>query len=294
LIAFILIALAVILGIIFGAIPSIAQKSVNNSSLEVDGIAITAPGNDHFTLDMNSTVHSHAPLSAKFSPQTFEMYLPPSDGQEIVPFMTLAVGELAVEDTFTINVTDVSTDVLNADAYLAFASQVLGKETLELGIRSNPTLNVGSIHFGVDYQKTVTLRGLNGLKGIELFNATILDEPLEDGTNMMVQGMIPNPSSFILQVGDLTVDVSVSIQKLGYAVIKDLTLYPGENHVQINQYVDSQLLNRSKALIELTIQQPNTKILLTANSTIYNGEHITWLEKPLAAAGPVEAILNKQ
>src|SRR4051812_26640799 len=105
-----------------------AQKSVNESTLHVDGIAIRNPANDRFTLDMNSTVYSHAPLSAHFSPQTFEMYLPPTNGGEIVPFMTLSVGQLNVEDVFTINVTNVDTKILNKDAYNEFSALVLGKE----------------------------------------------------------------------------------------------------------------------------------------------------------------------
>lgn len=294
LIVFLLVAVGVICGIIFGAIPSIAQKSVNESSLEVDGIAITNPSNERFTLDMNSTVHAHAPLSAHFSPQTFEMYLPPADGQEIVPFMTLSVGQLQVEDTFTINVTGEATEILNKDAYDAFSAQVLGLETLELGVRSNPQLNVGSIKFNVDYNKVVPLRGLNGLRGITLHNASILNETLEDGTNMIVDGIIPNPSSFTLQCGDLTVDTSVAGQALGYAVIKDLTLRPGDNHVKISQHIPPETLERGRILIEFTLGAPNTEVTLTANSTVYNGQHISWLEKPLREAGPVIAIMNPE
>lgn len=88
------------------------------------------------------------------------MYNPPSEeGGEILPFMTLSVGQLQVEDEFTINVTDVQTDVINYDAFYNFSKLVLGEETLELGIRSNPRLNVGAIKFNVDYSKIVTLRG---------------------------------------------------------------------------------------------------------------------------------------
>ncbi|KAF3935823.1 hypothetical protein ABW19_dt0206807 [Dactylella cylindrospora] len=244
---------------------------------------------------MNSTVEAHAPLSAHFSPQTFEMYLPPAEGQEIVPFMTLSVGELQVEDLFTINVTDVDTKVLDAAAYLKFAGQVLGQEILELGIRSNPQLNVGAIKFHVDYQKTVQLRGLNGLHGITLFNATLLNETMEDGTNLLVEGIIPNPSSFTLQCGDLTVNTALGPQAIGYAVIKDLTLYPGDNHVQIYNHVDPALLTEAfRPLIQVQLATPNTIIALTANSTIYNGQHIEWLETPLTANGVVNATLNPE
>ncbi|KAF3914511.1 hypothetical protein AA313_de0207865 [Arthrobotrys entomopaga] len=287
-----LVILAVVLGIIFGAIPKIAQDSVNDSTITVDGIALTNPSNTEFTISMNSTAHSHSPVSAHFSPQTFEMFLPPTEGQQPVTFMKLSIGELQIQDVMTINVSNVITQILNNDAYNDFSAQVLNNESMELGIKSNPEVNVGSIKFHVDYQKTVTLKGLNGLKGILLTNPTVLKEPLEDGTNMMTDGMIPNPSSFTLEVGDLTVDVGVGPLPIGYAVVKNLTLYPGDNHVKIFNHVTPALL--ATPIFAASLKAPNTNITLTANSTVFNGEHIEWLEKPLKDAPPVIAVLNPQ
>ncbi|KAJ6255879.1 hypothetical protein Dda_9338 [Drechslerella dactyloides] len=290
LIAFLVIALAAVLGIIFGAIPAIAQDSVNDSTLQVDGIAITSPSNTKFTLSMNSTVHAHSPVSASFSPQTFEMYLPPAAGEPVVPFMQLSIGGLKVENTFTINVSDVATNIMNQDAYLQFSGKVLKNNDLDLGVRSSPQVNIGSIKFHVDYQKTVSLKGLNGLNGIKLYNATILDKPMADGTNMVTDGVIPNPSSFTLQVGDLTVDISTLGMELGYSVVKDLTLHPGDNRVKIYNHIHPELIDN--LLFTASIKAKNTNITLTANSTVFNGEHIDWLEKPLHAAPPVIAVLN--
>ncbi|KAF3906891.1 hypothetical protein ABW21_db0209544 [Orbilia brochopaga] len=294
LIAGLVLALAAILALIFGIIPAIAQGSVNDSSLQVDGIAITGPTNDKFTLSMNSTVHAHSPVSASFAPQTFEMYLPPTNGQAIVPFMQLSIGGLKVADTFTINVSDVATNIMNQDAYLQFSEQVLRNPSLDLGVRSSPEVHVGAIKFHVDYQKTVQLKGLNGLAGIKLYNPTILDTPMEDGTNMVTDGIIPNPSSFTLQVGDLTVDMALKAinMELGYSVVKDLTLRPGDNKVKIYNHVKDELIKN--LLFTSSLKSKNTEITLTANSTVYDGEHIMWLEKPLHDAPPVVAILNPQ
>ncbi|EWC48759.1 hypothetical protein DRE_00064 [Drechslerella stenobrocha 248] len=290
LIIFLILVLVGVIAIIFGIIPRIAQNSVSSSSLQVDGIAITSPSNSEFTLAMNSTVNSHAPVSASFSPQTFEMYLPPAEGKEPVPFINLSIGSLKVEDTFTINVTDAKTAIMNEDAYMDFSAQVLGREELELGVRSRPQINVGAIKFNVNYQKIVKLRGLNGLKGIKLYNATILDTPLPDGTNMITDGILPNPSSFTLQVGDLTVDMAFGTWELGWSVVKDLTLYPGDNAVKIYNHVKPEIIKN--LLFVSSTTAPRTNITLTANSTVFNGQHINWLEKPLHDAPPVIAVLN--
>jgi len=291
LVLFLLVALGIIFGVIFGAVPKIAQDTVNSSTITVDGIAILDPTNQNFVLDMNSTVHANPPVSSHFQPQVLDVYLPPTgSNQTIVPFMQLSLGRLNIENVFAINVSNAETNILDQDQYNAFSNMVLNAESLELGIKSNPEIYVGSLHFHVNYQKTVTLNGLNGLKGITLTNARVLSTPEADGTNMLTDCNIPNPSTFTLQVGDLTVDMSVSNIPLGYATIKNLTLYPGNNNVTVNGYLSPGL--STNALILASLASPNVPIELTANSTIFNGQHVEWLEGPLKAAPPVNATLN--
>ncbi|EWC48910.1 hypothetical protein DRE_00215 [Drechslerella stenobrocha 248] len=290
LIFFVIANVAIVVGIVCGVIPIVAQNSVTNAIVRADGIAITNPSDDRITLAMNATVFAHAPVKARFANQTFEMYLP--DDKNQTTFMTLDVGELEANPTMAINVTGADTNILNKEIYQTFSKQVLSKGNFSLVIRSKPILKVGSLQYRVNFEKTVQLKGFNGLRGITITNPTILNGSavMEDGTNLLTDGVIPNPSSFTMQIGDLTADISIDTLKLGFSVIKNLTLYPGDNAVKIYNHINPELMGLP--MFSAILDQPNVNITLAINSTILNGQHISWLETPLREASPFYAIMN--
>ncbi|KAK6541012.1 hypothetical protein TWF694_008393 [Orbilia ellipsospora] len=285
---FLVIDAALALGLIYGIIPLVAQNCMNAAIIHVQGLSIKSPMNDQITLDMNSTVSVSVPVYARMEPQEFEMHLPYDPSQAI--FMKLPLEGMDVKDKMHITVKDWDTEILNGQVWREFAKSILTDQTLVMGVKSKPTIKIGPVGVGVDLKKNITLKGFNGLKGIMLHNATILDKPLEDGTNVMVDGMIPNFSSFVLEVGDLTTDIAASGIKLGYAVIKNLTMVPGPNYVKIYNHVDPGFLNMP--IFKDILNQTDVKITLTMNSTVYNGEHVQWLEGPLRETSPYYATLN--
>ncbi|KAK6359095.1 hypothetical protein TWF696_000262 [Orbilia brochopaga] len=281
---------SLILGIIYGIIPTIAQGAVTRAAVRADGIAITNPSNDHITISMNSTVFARVPVAARFANQTFEMYLP--EDKNKTTFMTLGVGELQAQNKMAINVTGADTKILNATVYQEFSKQVLSRSNFTLGIRSQPTLQVGALHYPVNFEKTIRLQGFNGLKGITITNPVVLNgsSVMADGTNLLTDAVIPNPSSFTMQIGDLTTDISIESLQLGFSVIKNLTLYPGNNPVKIYNHINPGLM--ALPTFSTILDQPNINITLKMNSTVFNGEHVTWLETPLRETSPFYAIMN--
>ncbi|KAF3933817.1 hypothetical protein ABW20_dc0109786 [Dactylellina cionopaga] len=153
------------------------------------------------------------------------MYIPPTGSasetldyknQNLIPFMNLAVGGLQVKDTFDLNVTGSDTEILDGEVYEQFSRKVLNDKELQLGIKSEPQLEIGSLRYRVNFQKTLQVKGLNGLKGITISNSTILERPMEDGTNMVAIGVIPNPSSFILEIHHVGHSFSVDTEHQYY------------------------------------------------------------------------------
>ncbi|KAF3928043.1 hypothetical protein AA313_de0201803 [Arthrobotrys entomopaga] len=261
---------------------------MNAATINIQGLAIKSPMNDQITLDMNSTVSVSVPVVAKMDPQEFEMHLPYDPSRAI--FMKLPLQGMEVKDNMRIAVDGWDTEILNGGVWREFAKSILTDQTLVMGIKSKPTIRIGPLGVGVDLKKNITLKGFNGLKGIMLHNAKVLDQPMEDGTNMIVDGMIPNFSSFVLEVGDLTTDIAAAGIKLGYSVIKNLTMVPGPNHVKIYSHIDPGYLKMP--IFSNILSQTDVKITLTMNSTVYNGEHVEWLEGPLRETSPYYATLN--
>ncbi|KAJ6257382.1 hypothetical protein Dda_8271 [Drechslerella dactyloides] len=289
-IGFAVINVSIILGVIYGIIPSIAQNAVNSAGVRADGIAITNPTVDRITLSMNSTVFARVPVAARFDNQTFEMYLPQDANK--TTFMTLGVGELQAQNTMVINVTGADTKILNATVYQQFSKDVLSRSNFTLGIKSRPMLKVGAMKYPVQFDKTIQLKGFNGLKGITITNPVVLNgsNVMADGTNLLTDAVIPNPSSFTMQIGDLTTNIAIESLDLGFSVIKNLTLYPGNNPVKIFNHINAGLM--ALPTFSSILSQPNINITLKMNSTVFGGQHVTWLETPLRETSPFYAIMN--
>ncbi|EPS40911.1 hypothetical protein H072_5211 [Dactylellina haptotyla CBS 200.50] len=292
--ATLIVLLIVLLVVLFTVVPRIARDAVNNATVEVEGIAITSPSNDRVTVSMKSTVFAKVPVGgAKLSSQMLETFIP--DGNSPVdppPFMVLPVGELDVKDRISIDLEGLDTNILNQDLFQQFSTNVLRNEFVSLGIRSNPqpTVNIGAMKILVDFRKTVTVKGFNMMRGITITKSTLLDTPLADGTNMLSEGNIPNPSDFTMEVGDLTGNITIGLIPIGFSVIKNLTLRPGDNKVLFNVHVNP-LLNILPFITNIIIQQ-NVNLLVDINSVVSNGQHVTWLENPMAAISPLTVVMN--
>jgi hypothetical protein len=278
--------LAVVLGLIFGVLPAIAQKTINESKLTVDGISITEPQPESFTYSQNATVTGHVPVKAHLNPQRIAMFLEPAKGEEFKPFMYLNVSQLDLADSFPINVADYPMEIADKDAFVEFTKLALSVDSFRLALRSRPELASGSLRNFVDYNKVVDLKGFNGLKGAKIYGSKLLNESMEDGTNMLATLYVNNTSSFEMEVGDLTANFKASGLALGYGVVKNLRLVRGENRVQVNGHLLEALAKNAEStqgLLDLGM-----KITISGNSTVYNGKHIPWLEAALGAL-PLDA-----
>ncbi|EPS39054.1 hypothetical protein H072_7173 [Dactylellina haptotyla CBS 200.50] len=272
----------------FVIVPTLSQNTINVAKVKVDGIAIMEPTNKLFKMSMNSSIFADPPVRCLMDPQTFDMHMHDDPSRAI--FVRLPIGNLAVEKMMKVNVTGADTQILNHEVYRSFAKQILVKDKLMLAIRSKPTIRIGPMPVEVKFRKNITLKGFNGMKGISLYNPNILPTPMPDGTNMLIDGMIPNFSSFSLQIGDLTTNISAFGMDLGYSVIKDLTLRPGQNWVKVYNHIDPGLINFD--LFTSLLSKENVNITLNMNSTVYNGQHVDWLEGPLRETSPYFATLN--
>lgn len=276
-IAFIVIALAVVLGVIFGAVPKLAQKSINNSKLRVDGVSILEPKEDSFLYSQNATVNGHVPVKAHMNDQRIGMFLP--EGEETI-FMYLNVTRLDLLDEFYINVADYPMEIVDKEAFGAFTRKALSEKEITLGLRSRPEIVSGSLHNYVDYNKRVTLKGFDKLHGIYLQNSKVLDEPEEDGTNMIAELFIPNPSSFTLEVGNLTCNFASDILgPLGIGRVNNLVIRRGDNVANVRAVLIPEMYENP--LVNATTVSGGVNLTVTGNSSVYNGVHISWLEGPL-------------
>jgi len=160
----------------------------------------------------------------------------------------------------------------------------------------------------VDYNKVLTMKGLNRLAGFRVDDVKISLVPLADGSNMNGTIVIPNAAPMILTLGDIIQDLYVNVpavgskpavqQLIGNATINGVVLNPGENRIFMkatsNQAVVIGLLS--------SVPQFSSGILpITAKtrSITYKGQSLPYfeaamkdtpLDTTLDLKGPLQAI----
>lgn len=119
--------------------------------------------------------------------------------------------------------------------------------------------------------------GLNKLSGLNISDVRILsgDTLLQDGSNLVANVSIPNPSVMTLDLGNVTLNLFVDGKEIGYVLVPDLYLKPGNNTFPLQSHV-----NQLTILSLITSQYKNAVLPLQiiGNSSIRNGEHLTYYE----------------
>jgi hypothetical protein len=120
--------------------------------------------------------------------------------------------------------------------------------------------------------------GLNKLSGLNISDVRILsgkNNILSDGSNLVANVSIPNPSVMTLDLGNVTMNLAVDGTPIGYALIPNLFLTPGDNKFPLQSHVE-QL-----TILGLIQNKYNNGILpldIVGNSSIKDGQHLTYYE----------------
>lgn len=120
--------------------------------------------------------------------------------------------------------------------------------------------------------------GLNKLAGLNISDVRILSgerEILADGSNLVANVSIPNPSVMTLDLGNVTMDLSVDGKAIGTTLVPNLLLKPGDNVFPMQSRVDQLAL---LGLIQTKYRNAILPIDIVGNSSIRNGQHLTYYE----------------
>lgn len=273
---FAIIVLIIVLPIIYVAIPNIAQDNINKSTLEVTSQEITNPTAEGLHLKLVSVARS----SSKFHPKIDAFRASLSlEGQD--PFTYINIPDAKVQAVTDI-VVDQDITFASADQFVEYNKAVMSSESFDVYLDGKTTLHQSGLSgIDVDYRKKVTMKGLNKLQGLSIYDLKILsgeDEILPDGSNMIGTVTIPNPSVMLLELGNVTMNLAVDGESIGYALMPDLTLRPGNNTVSMRSHVQQV---RVISLITSKYKDGVLPLEITGNSSVRNGEHLPYFEEAI-------------
>ena len=113
---------------------------------------------------------------------------------------------------------------------------------------------------------------LDQFKGFSISNSGLVPAR-EDGTNLVGNVSLPNPSVLTLDIGTLILDVKSGDIVIGNATIKDVTIKPGDNTFPLTGILDIHTM--IEHLIEILASQ--TKALKTGNLSLDTvTRSVTW------------------
>ncbi|KAJ5428468.1 Protein of unknown function DUF3712 [Penicillium cf. griseofulvum] len=278
LIIFIAVFLIILLPVVYVAYPKIAQDGINDSTLKIKEMIISNPTPESFQLEQTQVIGSDSP----YHPKIFEFDSDVSLAGAAKPFIRVTVPSVQSKDGAVVNFEQ--TVALNdADAFTEYTTAVMLNEEISMNIYGTPDLKQGGLPTTqVTYNKTVVMKGLNGLKGFDVPEFFIVYPP-KNGIGMNGTAIIPNPSVMTITMGNVTLDLSLDGKPIGQTYLNNLVLKPGKNEVPMTGEVDQGYI------ISLLMSKKNPYkdgILpfdISGNSTKYHGKELPYFAAALAA-----------
>ncbi|KAJ4343298.1 hypothetical protein N0V87_000520 [Didymella glomerata] len=274
----IILVLVIVLPLIFVGFPKKAQHEINASTIEVTNMEVTNPQTDSVHLKIDNIIRSDSSYHPRIEGFRAGMSL---DGQE--PFIYINIPESKSEKETYITV-DQDATFNSVDAFTAYAKAVLASEELTIGLNGKTTIHISGLPATkVTYDKKITMKGLNHLSGLNITDIKILSgakEILSDGSNMVATVHIPNPSVLTLDLGNVTMNLGVAGKPIGYALLPDLVLRPGNNTVPMQARVDQPTL---LTLVLSTYKDGILPLEIVGNSSVKGDTHLTYYEEAVKA-----------
>jgi len=279
LIIFCLVFLLVALLVVYVGMPKIAQHQVNDSKLEFKEAFFLNPTADAITVSQNAVLHNPSKFTPTLDAFPADFFLVTNGTYAAVSMLTLPMPSIHAKKQTATSIENVVVKVNDQDALADFAIAVMHNENITTALVGRTKLHLGSLPTQkVKFNSTSTYKALNGLKG---FNTTeVLINPLATpGTpNLRGNAFIPNPSLMTIEMGNVSLTISVPVKGVptvvGNATILNFKIVPGDNKLPMFGIIDN-----AKVLPALVGGKVNMTII--GQTAIRNSEHLTYYEKAL-------------
>lgn len=272
LISFVIFVIVVVIVVIYGIIPPVAQKTLDNTTLNIESIRILQPQEDKFQFSVTSYITGSSKLAHKatIDPMVAEFYLKDQD-----PFMYLPLPGVHGGDNILVEKLNHTTEITDQKMFGNFAKTLMQTENFDMGIWGKTKIHLGAIKANVKYREWVNLKGFNKLSGMVINKYNI-----ETTGDYRIVGsvIIPNPTVFTLQVGNVLLDLSLNYTRLGTGILPNLTIAPG-----LNAYEFKANLTMANTLKLASAVISGASMQVQATDVQYEGQSIPWLSAPLSA-----------
>ncbi|PGH07226.1 hypothetical protein AJ79_06330 [Helicocarpus griseus UAMH5409] len=275
---FIAVVLVVVLPVIYVGYPNIAQSDVNKSTLTINSMEITNPAPESFDIKVDQTIGSKSKYHPILDAFNATVALAGTDK----PFFTLEVPSIKAVDGANA-VIDQRVVLKDLQPFIDYSIKVMKSETLDIEIKGETGLKEGALpKTTVDYNKVVTMKGLNALKGFDVTEFSLVSNQ-DDDTNMVGNVFIPNPSVLTLTLGDVTLDLSIDGTPIGTSKLNGLVVKPGDNNVEMRSNIEIAKVFPFVSGKDAKYKDFVVPITIVGKSAIHEGKELPYFTAALAS-----------
>ncbi|KAJ5561270.1 hypothetical protein N7535_004263 [Penicillium sp. DV-2018c] len=232
-----IIFLAILLPILFLVIiPAISQAVVNKADLVLVNASVLNPRPDKIELTLLSALDLKLALAVRIDPITLDLFVRDVGGPEDA-WGQAHLGGKVIRGNTTLGVNNVETPLINGTTWEGYVRNVVFKKETPLSVRGTTMSYLGVIKSKVTMDKDIMSPVLDQFKGFSISDSSLI-VPKDDGTNLVGNASLPNPSLLTLDIGEILLDVKSGDLVIGNVTLKDVTLKPGANVFPINGQLD--------------------------------------------------------
>ncbi|KAJ6140378.1 hypothetical protein N7471_006864 [Penicillium samsonianum] len=280
--------LAILLPVFFlVAIPAIAQLVVNKSDLRIVNAEVMHPTADTVRMTLEAKVNLKIALGVRLDPVVFYIFVR-SIGHENA-YAGIEIPGQTIKGNYSLGVTDQLTPILNMTSWETFVNQTVFQKETALSLYGVTTGYLGVLKNHITLDKDVAMPTLNKFEGFSIANSTFLLPAEDDGSNLIANITLPNPSALSFEVGTIKLDLKSGNTDLviGEATVKDVTLRPGNNTFPLRGVVDigTTIGNLSEVLTSQgpAIRRGALSLTAVTRSIVSNGTLIPYYTKVLGS-----------
>ncbi|KAJ5552740.1 hypothetical protein N7494_002118 [Penicillium frequentans] len=266
--------LAIFLPIFFlVVIPAIAQLVLNKSDLVLVNATVNQPKPDSVIMTLETKVDLKLAIPARIENLTLALFERAYGANDA--YASITIPGQTIKGNHSMGVTDQYTPLQNMTAWEDFVHQVVFEKEASLAIAGQTNAYLGVLKSHVNLNKNIVTPTLNQFNGFGISDATLVLPAESDGTNLIGNATLPNPSVITLEIGTIILDVKAGDLVIGNATLEDVTLRPGDNIFPLRGVLDIKTVIKNLAAVikaeASAIKAGNLTINAVTTSIVWNG-----------------------
>ncbi|CAG8251637.1 unnamed protein product [Penicillium salamii] len=234
-----IIFLAIFLPVFFlVVIPAVAQLVVNKSDLWIVNAEVLNPTPTTVEMTLAAKVNLKLALGVRLDPVIFYTFVR-SYGHEN-SYLQIDIPGQTIKGNYTLGVANQHTPLLNLTTWETFVHQTVFQKETALSLYGVTNGYLGVLKSHIVLNKDVMIPTLNKFEGFFIADSTLMLPAEDDGTNLIANITLPNPTVLTFQVGTITLDLKSGDTDLviGNATVEDVILRPRNNTFPLRGVID--------------------------------------------------------